>query len=286
MAGVINNTQIYQNFQSLSYHEMALVSKDMIQQFYDRAPTFSYWNGCSTGGRQGYVAAEVFPDDFDGILAAAPAINFNRFSAAGLWTTVAQAINGGFMPQCIFEAMRQAHVDACDTTSDDNARDGVIENPYACNFNAASMVNRQVPGCSANTVTQQHVAAYQAILQGPRSANGTQLWYGWMPGANVTLGSAASWTGNLIVQQAGLANSTINAANFEQVFARSVSFFNNNLSATNADLRPFKNSGGKLLTWHGLYDNMIFPEGTFDYHQRVINTLGGAQNVDDFYRVL
>lgn len=300
MAGVLNNTQVYQNFQSLSYHEMALVSKDMITQFYGKPPTFSYWNGCSTGGRQGYVAAQVFPADFNGILAAAPAINFDRFSAAGLWTTVAQAVNnnGEALPQCVFQAMRQAHVDVCDVTADDAAQDGVIQNPYACTFDATSMVGRQLAGgcvgsnnnSSATTITAQHVAAYQAILQGPRSTtNGTQLWYGWMPGANVTLGGgqqqspAASWAGNALVQQLGLANATISAAAFEQVFARSIGVFNNNLSATNANLAPFRAAGGKLLTWHGLYDNQIFPEGTFDYHQRVQNALGGS--VDDFYRV-
>lgn len=66
MAGVIGNAQLYQNFQSLSIHEMALVSKNIISQFYRRDARFSYYNGCSTGGRQGYVEAEVFPTDFNG----------------------------------------------------------------------------------------------------------------------------------------------------------------------------------------------------------------------------
>lgn len=285
MAGVIGNQQLYQNFQSLSVHEMALVGKEMVRQFYGRAAQFSYWNGCSTGGRQGYVEAEVFPTDFNGILAAAPAINFNRFSAAGLWPTVVQAQMGGFMPQCIFEAMRQAHISACDTTTDDTVRDGIIENPFACNFSAMTMTGTQVANCAAGAITAQQAGAYAAILAGPRATNGTQLWYGWLPGTNFTLGSNASWTGNFLVQQANLTNAPINTANFEAIFSRSVGFFNNNLSATNANLMPFKAAGGKLLTWHGLYDNMIFPEGTLDYHQRVINTLGGAPNVDDFYRV-
>ncbi|KAJ4387812.1 hypothetical protein N0V93_008415 [Gnomoniopsis smithogilvyi] len=285
MTGVIGNQQLYQNFQSLSVHEMALVGKDIVRQFYGRAASFSYWNGCSTGGRQGYVEAEVFPTDFNGILAAAPAINFNRFSAASLWPTVAQASMGGFMDQCTFQVMRNAHIAACDVTADDSVRDGIIQNPFTCNFNVMSMVGAQATGCASGTITAQQASAYASILAGPRAVNGTQLWYGWLPGTNFTLGSAASWTGNFIVQQAGLSNGTINAANFEQVFDRSVQFFNNNLSATNANLTPFKNAGGKLLTWHGLYDNMIFPSGTLDYHQRVINTLGGANNVDSFYRV-
>lgn len=260
MAGVIANQQLYQNFQSLSVHEMALVGKDLVRQFYGRAPNFSYWNGCSTGGRQGYVEAEVFPTDFNGILAAAPAINFNRFSAASLWPTVAQASMGGFMDQCTFQVMRNAHIAACDVTADDSVRDGIVQNPFACNFNVTSMVGAQATGCAAGAITAQQASAYTAILAGPRAVNGTQLWYGWLPGTNFTLGSAASWTGNFIVQQANLTNAAINAANYEQVFARSVQFFNNNLSATNADLTPFKNAGGKLLTWHGLckYSRVIF----------------------------
>lgn len=252
MLGVIQNQQLYQNFQSLSVHEMALVGKDVVRQFYGRAANFSYWNGCSTGGRQGYVEAEVFPTDFNGILAAAPAINFDRFSAATLWPVVAQASMGGFLDQCTFQVMRNAHVAACDVTTDDGVRDGIIQNPFACNFNLMSMVGVQATGCAATAITAQQVSAYTAILAGPRAVNGTQLWYGWLPGANVTLGSTASWTGNFLVQQANLTNASINAANFEQIFSRSIQFFNNNLSATNANLAPFKNAGGKLLTWHGL----------------------------------
>lgn len=252
MQGVISNPQLYQNFQSVSYHDMALVGKDIIRQFYGRAANFSYWNGCSTGGRQGYVAAEVFPDDFDGILAAAPAINFNRFSAAGLWPAVAEATAGAFMDQCTFQVMRNAHIAACDTTADDGARDGVIQNPFACNFNVMGMVGAQAVGCAGATITAQQASAYASILAGPRAVNGTQLWYGWLPGTNFTLPSTATWTGNAIVQQLNLTNASITAANYERVFARSVELFNNNLSATNPNLTPFKNSGGKLLTWHGL----------------------------------
>lgn len=252
MAEVIANRQVYQNFQSVSYHDMALVGKDMIRQFYGRAQNFSYWNGCSTGGRQGYVAAEVFPEDFDGILAAAPAINFNRFAAAGLWPTVAEATAGAFLDQCTFQVLRNAHVAACDVTNDDGVKDGVILNPFACTFDVMGMVGAQAVGCAGNTITAQQASAYAAILAGPRAVNGTQLWYGWLPGANFTLGSTASWSGNAIVQELNLTNASINAANYDRVFARSVEIFNNNLSATNADLRPFKNAGGKLLTWHGL----------------------------------
>lgn len=193
---------------------------------------------------------------------------------------------GGFIPQCTFEAMRQAHIAACDVSAGDTVRDGIISNPFACNFSAArSMVGTPVANCAAGAITTQQASAYDAILAGPRAVNGTQLWYGWLPGANFTLGSAASWMSNFAVQLANLSSAPVTAANFERVFARSIDFFNNNLSATSTNLSPFRAAGGKLLTWHGLYDNAIFPEGTMDYHQRVVNALGGAQNVDSFYRV-
>lgn len=271
---------------------------------------------CSTGGRQGYGEAENFPDDFDGILAVAPAVNLDRFGVANLWPLVVAAttpaapgapgtVNGtstNVMPQCVLNAMRSANVAACDNAGvdADGVVDGIISNPFACTFNATTAVGQVVPcnatqgGTSANgtiTITVQHATAYTRVLEGPSVTNGTRLWYGYLPGTNFNAPPAnntqASWANNMFVQQTNLTTAPITVENFAQVFSRAIinpRFGSSTaLAAENPDLSRFRASGGKLLTWHGLVDQVIFPEGTLDYHQRVQTAL--QNNIDDFYRV-
>ena len=79
------NTPLQQDFAYRSEHLMAVIGKQLVLKFYGRAPEYSYWNGCSTGGRQGLRMVQDFPDDYDGVLAGAPAIHWDRFQAAMLW---------------------------------------------------------------------------------------------------------------------------------------------------------------------------------------------------------
>src|SRR5262249_32221904 len=82
------NTPLQIDFAYRSEHSMAVVGKQLARAFYGRAPTVAYWNGCSTGGRQGLMMAQRYPDDYDGIVAGAPAIHWDRFQAAQIWPQV------------------------------------------------------------------------------------------------------------------------------------------------------------------------------------------------------
>jgi len=287
------NQQLLVNFASLSIHEMAVVGKALVNQYYGMAANFSYFNGCSTGGRQGMMEAQKYPQDFDGILAIAPAINWAKFVPAGIWpfTVMNQANN--FPPACLFNAFTQATVAACDMM--DGAKDGILANPGACRFNASSMVGKGI-ACNGTSimVTAQHAQIYQQILDGPMSPTGEKLWYGLLPGASVTtlatrqpFSLSATWVQDFVFGQNSSAESieSINAASFSTVLEDSQTRFDIVIGTDDPDLAQFKAAGGKLLTWHGLADQLIFPNGTFDYRQRVQDLMGGAAAVDDFYRV-
>lgn len=293
-SGIQFDDQLMTNFAYLSVHEMALVGKALTQQFYGYASFFSYWNGCSTGGRQGYMEAQMFPGDFDGILAAAPALHWDKFCPAEVWPFQVQTEAREFVPACVMTALTQANIQACDGL--DGATDGFISDPSACRWDATSKVGISVP-CDGKltAITAAQATIYNRILSGPvDSKTGAQLWYGVTPGTSLDLLAAmtpfnlgATWL-DTFVESSGQVSaiSTLSAQKYSTLFRSSVtSKFGLMLATDSADLSGLKTAGNKLLSWHGLADPIIVPQGTFDYRKRVEATLGGPAAVDDFYRL-
>src|SRR5713101_373547 len=112
-------------------HEMTVASKQIIASFYDATPKFSYWNGCSAGGRQAMKEAQRFPADFDGIIAGAPGLDWTGRAAQAV--RVARALEQSDAARLSPAQTRLVHravLDACDAL--DGVKDGVIENPVRC----------------------------------------------------------------------------------------------------------------------------------------------------------
>src|SRR5581483_6236732 len=114
-------------------HEMTVVSKAIITKFYGKAPKYSYWNGCSAGGRSALMEAQRYPDDFDGIVAGSPGLNWTGRATQAVW--IAQATHkdeASFIPPSKFALIHNAVLQACDAK--DGVKDGVLEDPTRCNF--------------------------------------------------------------------------------------------------------------------------------------------------------
>src|SRR5262249_55075307 len=106
----------------------------LVQAFYGQTPKYSYWNGCSTGGKQGLTEAQRFPDDFDGIIAGAPANYMIHLHVWSVW--VAQATHKdeqSFIPPAKYPMIHRAVVAAADTL--DGERNTLLEAPRRCLFN-------------------------------------------------------------------------------------------------------------------------------------------------------
>ena len=100
------NWPLIQDFSYRGVHDLAVVGKAVTAAYYGSQAKFSYWNGCSTGGRQGLAEAQRYPSDFDGILAGAPAINWQKYVPASLWPQLVMQQSGDFMPPCKFSAFQ------------------------------------------------------------------------------------------------------------------------------------------------------------------------------------
>jgi Tannase and feruloyl esterase len=286
-------------------NDLAVVGKAVTAAYYGSNATYSYWNGCSTGGRQGLAEAQRYPSDFNGILAGAPAINWQNYVPALLWPELVMQQSGDFLPQCKFNAFQAAAIKACDTLGD-GVVDGVIGDPLACNFDPSSLVGTSTP---CGTITAQDAAVVAKIVAGPRTTDGDFLWYGLLWGtsfgggplgpfsgiANTTTSGGTlvgapfplvtQYLGTWVQQNPAWDWTTTTYDQFDQLFQQSVEMFGNVIGTDNPDLHAFKQAGGKLIIWQGLADQLIFPQGTIDYYTRVQQAMGGRRQTTDFARL-
>ena len=295
------DTALLQNFASRSVHEMTIVGKEVVADVYTHAANYSYFNGCSTGGRQGYMEAQKYPGDYNGINADAPGINWNQFEVATLWPQVVMNEEHTYPTSCEFNAFNAAAVKACDKL--DGVTDGLISDPNRCDFDPRRLVGTTIV-CDGKqvTITAADADVVRKIWDGPRDTDGERLWYGLPIGASfdylaasttgadgVSTGSPfivpAEWVAYFVEKDPAFSSANLTYAQFDQIFAKARAEYDSVIGTSSPDLTAFRNAGGKIITWQGDEDQLIPTAGTVDYRQRVDALMGGTTKVDDFYRV-
>lgn len=297
----MNHAQI-QDFAHRANHQMAVKSKAVIRYFYGRGPSYSYWFGSSSGGREGLTEAMRYPRDFDGIVSGFPAINWTRFIPAEMWPQLVMKEEGNFLPASKAAAVTRIVTAACDRS--DGLKDGLFD-PRQCNFSAQSLLGKQTP---AGPFTTNDVRVIRKIWQGPRRADGRFLWYGLEPGADLgskpglTLAGTVGPPNGPAVDGVPFTAShdwfkwwlhkdptwdwhTLTYRQFEKDFDQSVREWADPLATREADLSRFRDHGGKVLIWHGMADELIFPQGSIDYYNRVVQHMGGPGATRRFARL-
>ena len=287
--GTLNRQSIV-DFAERSLHELAIKSKAVIKAYYDRAPTFSYWNGCSTGGRQGLIAAQRFPQEYEGLVIGAPAINWDRFIAAELWPQIVMNKSvGAPVATSKLTAVTNAAVAACDAS--DGVKDGIINDPRKCSYDPSALACKAGDDPAA-CLAPQEVDAVRKIWNGPASASGERLWFGLERGTPLGFlagGSpfpiASTHFQYWIRQDPKFDWHTLREADFEADFNTSQRKFNEVIGTDDPNLAAFRKRGGKMIIWHGEADPLIFPRGTVNYFERVLAANGGARQVSQFARL-
>jgi hypothetical protein len=311
------NVQYIQDWSRNALKQQILFSKAVATTYYGGAPKYNYWNGCSTGGRQGYLLAQELPQELDGILANAPAIYWTRFQTAQMWgQIVMKDLAGGVIPTAKQNFAASKATAACDAL--DGVSDGIIDDPRVCTYSAA---NDPTAICAANggtsadasCLTPEQAQAMDKIWDGPRNASGVKVWFHSEPGSgttvwngpnpfalgvtqfhwdeadrnfdwrNVTMFGAAGTDSYADIAFDGSTNPLDPAVNPNYSLADATDTFGN--------LDGFKSRGGKLLTMVGAYDNFIMPRGVIKYYREMASRYGKNPNgpdfaaVQDFYRL-
>ena len=288
------NWQAIRDNAHVGVHDMTVTGKALTQAMYGQAPKYSYWYGCSTGGRQGLMEAERYPGDYNGIVAGAPAINWPKLIMQSIWGTVQEIAAGDAVPPCKLAAATQAAIAACDAI--DGVKDGVIEDPGRCHYDPKELVGTSAGECG--TFTQADADIIRKIWDGPRRPDGSFLWYGQTRGAdlNALVSSRGNppkevpftftndWLKYWITENPQFDVSTLTPEAYQRYWDQSVEEFDTVIGTDNPDLSAFRDHGGKVLWWHGGADQLITPEGSIDFYKRVVAQMGGAPKTGQFLR--
>jgi feruloyl esterase len=267
-----------------SVHEMTVKSKAIINAFYGKGARLSYWNGCSTGGRQGLMEAQRYPEDFDGIVAGAPANYHSHLHASDMAVVVPILKNpASNLPPSKLALLNRAVMNACDGL--DGVKDSLLTDPHKCSFDPSTLLCRG--NDEDNCLTAPQLEAVKKVYAPTRTKTGKEIF----PGK--AYGSELSWmvfnakepspvsmgTFLLTYQDANWDWRTFDADRDTALADEKTGFIN----ATQPDLKAFKSRGGKLLLYHGWNDTGIAPDNTVNYYSSVLSTMGPKQ--DDWLRL-
>jgi feruloyl esterase len=271
------------DFAYRSEHEMVLKSKAIINAFYASAPKYSYWNGCSAGGRQALKEAQMFPTDFDGIIAGSPGSDWSGRSAQAVRVNQLLEKEDARLTPALQKALHDAVVNACD--AQDGLKDGLVSKPAACKFDPAVLQCKS--GQTADCLSAAQVATAKAMYS-PLKLHGRET-------AGLAYGSELNWT-DLGWSQSARATGldhyrylvhsdpewTVSKMNVETDPAKLDEGPSGQMNALNPDLKPFFSRGGRLLMYHGWADPQISPLNATTYYEQVARTLSGAKLGESF----
>jgi feruloyl esterase len=268
---------------------MTVFAKHAIATYYALAPRQAYWVGCSAGGRQGLKEAQQFPDDYDGIVAGSPGLDWTGRAAQAIRILHALEDNPAarlLQPQR--ELLHQSVVQACDAA--DGVVDGLIDDPRRCAFDPGVLECRD--GASASCLTRAQVDTARLSYSSAVNVKTGRSTAGLMPGSELgwtDLGWTASAraTGLDQFRFIVLGDPAWTAARFDVAadIVRADDRDRGIVNALDTHLRPFFASGGKLIQYHGWADPQISPANSSAYYDAVVAALGPTVQVADSYRL-
>jgi feruloyl esterase len=279
------NEDVLVDFAHRAIHETTAAAKTTVNGFYGNAPRFSYFAGCSTGGRQALTAAQRYPEDFNGIVAGAPASHTSTQAFGQIWFAQALADPAGALPREKLTLVHEAVLNACDAL--DGAKDGVLENPLACTFDP------KVLACKAGAdrsscLTDAQVTAVQNVYAGPSNPRTGQQIYvglergsepGWNP---VPVGYAVDYFKYIVFKDPSWDPKTLN---YDAHVAQAGTGGNVIFDANNADMSAFTKRGGKLILYQGWGEPGIPPANLVRYYGEIQTRTSNAKDAVRLFMV-
>lgn len=274
---------------------MTVFGKAIAEILHNRPVKYAYMNGGSGGGRQSLMEMQNYPNDYDGIWASCPAINWNNFILAGLWPEVVMNEHHHFLTAKkneFFIHQLQESVGGAQTFYS-------LTKPVS--FDAMQCVGMESGG---GIITKQDALVMNEIWRGPHKADGTSLWYGYYPGVKnwlkiIPIGAyyyplfggkkvkpfiLGTYHVRWITGDPKGIYDNLNQKQFEELFEEGVRKFGDT-NGDNPAVDEFVNHGGKLLMDHGMDDPLIPTEGTIDYYKKLCKHFGGREKVDEFCKM-
>ena len=301
---VLNNPQKAIDYAYRAVHVTAELAKNIATDYYAKPITFSYWNSCSNGGRQGLLEAQRYPDEFDGVVANAPWVDQTGFTIGAIWNQ--KALSAAPLTAAKLALVADKAMAKCDEI--DGLKDGLIDDPRKCSFDPAS----DVPACregtdAADCLTAAQAAAIRKVYSGPMTSKGGAIFPGYMVGSEAVVAGAngsgqTNWANTIIATQPNAKPADFNLAegvwrylvlnppqpaldtltiDFDKAPA-AVERWSKLADAKDADLSKFRRSGGKLIMTYGWADQILQPLMGVRYYEAVV---AKNKNANEFARL-
>jgi feruloyl esterase len=284
----------------LAVHHTAVLAKQIIKTYYGSAPQYSYWVGCSTGGRQGLIEAQRYPEDFDGYVIGAPVLKVSHEGMRGIWNAQAVSTGAGAIAYDKLPLLAAAVYQKCDGA--DGVQDGLIADPRQCTFDPLKdlqkCANDQAgPDC----FTTAQLQGLQKVYGGVRNSQGRLLYPGQPLGAEIAVNGRSGWMGSIAGDGGmglGFGETMMRFLAFEPQRGKTwrwqqfdfdadpprMKAYSQMIDAVNPDLTKLKRRGGKIIHYHGWADALVNPNMSVDYYESVLKKMG-AQQTKAFYRL-
>ena len=292
------------NYGYLGVHRTTEAAKSIVRAYYGQSAERAYFMGCSNGGRQAMMSAQRFPEDFDGIIAGAPAHDFSGVLAAFTYNMQRVFPDPGSLAEPVITPQNRNLLESeilrrCD--AGDGVEDGFLNDPRDCDFKLTDLPVCASEGSSDACLTIRQREAIAAVYGGPRNADGQiypglpfggesapGAWQAWITGPSERLmaaygepssqfGFATQGFKYLIFQDPEFTYSTYDFEGYDDDAAHLKGF----LDATDPDLSEFKQAGGKLLLWHGWSDAALTALGSIEYYEEAESL---DPNIRDYFR--
>jgi feruloyl esterase len=262
-------------------HEMTLKSKEIVKSFYDRNAQYSYFKGCSTGGRMALMEAQRYPDDYDGIIAGSLANRHIHMWTAGIDRSVSLSRN----PERAITAEQAALVNNLVTNTCDTLKEGFLNNPKACKVDFSSL-KCQAGVSGSSCLTDAQMKTVETFYGGVKNSKGELIFSGQALGNPIGAQQPTNQSPGGLFDLVRIAYNDPNVDWQKFDLDRDMKFLDEKIGyvdAVNPDLGKFKSSGGKLLITHGWSDTGITPETSIWYYEQVLNKMG--RNQSDWLRL-
>jgi tannase/feruloyl esterase len=288
----VRDQQAYLDFAYLANAEVANLAKELIAQFYGKPAKYSYFSGCSTGGREGMILSQRFPTLFDGIISGDPAMRTGLSNLAiGKWIPIAfnqiapkDAAGKPIITQAITDQDRTLIKDAllkkCDAR--DGIADGIISDPLGCDFDPAELTCKEAQ--TASCLSAEKVAAIKKAMGGPKTGTGVQVYPGFLYDTGIT---ASGPIRGILSPGPGIFGPATTAMEVD-VEKEALAGSQPLVDSMSTNLTTFSEHHGKLIFYHGDSDPWFSPLDTFGYYKDMVEANGGldlVSNWSQFYFV-
>ncbi|KAJ5168592.1 uncharacterized protein N7482_004186 [Penicillium canariense] len=286
-----HHPEVLRDFAYRSVHTGVVIGKELTKKFYEEGFNKSYYLGCSTGGRQGWKSIQKYPNDFDGVVAGAPAINFiNLLSwSAHFFPITGSPSSDTYLSTAEWKVVHEEIIRQCDAI--DGAKDGIIEDPDLCHPIMETLICAPSAKNTSSCLSRAQVHTVQQVLSPLNGLNGTQLYPRMQPGSEILTAPimyngqpfkySNDWWKYVVYENPSWSGENWTVKDAAAALAQNPY----NIQTWEGDLSLFQKSGGKVLHYHGLQDQLISSEDSKWYYSHVAETMNlPPTSLDEFYR--